>query len=197
MLGNFAEAGLFLLRTLGYIYFLFLMLRFLMQASRVDFYNPICQAVTMLTNPVVAPLKGLLPTVRGLDLATLFAALAVQLLVAAAIALLLGYAVFQPVYVAWALVGALASIFDLYFVALIVLVVVSWVAPYSRHPGVALVVQLTEPLCAPVRRILPPVGGLDFSVMAVLLGLVVLDSYLLVRPLAVSLGASPLLIVGL
>ena len=195
--GNLLDAVEFLVRTLGLIYFYCLGLRLLMRAAQVDFYNPISQAIVTLTSPVVNPLGRLLPTVRGVDLAVLAAAVLAQLVVAGALALFKGLPVFAPVYVGWALVGLLAGLIDLCFVALIILVVVSWVAPDARHPGVALVAQLTEPLCAPVRRLLPAVGGLDFSVMAVLLGLIVVDQFLVVRPLADLLGASRWLVPAL
>ncbi len=70
-------------------------------------------------------------------------------------------------------------VLDLYFWALIIMVILSWVAPGTYHPGIALLYQLTEPVVAPFRRLIPPMGGLDFSVLFVFLILVVVRDYLL------------------
>jgi YggT family protein len=65
--------------------------------------------------------------------------------------------------------------------------VISWVAPGSRHPGAELLHQITEPLLAPFRRLIPPMGGLDFSVMVVFLVLIMVREYL-IPGIALELG---------
>ena len=107
-----------------------------------------------------------------------------------------GY-LFHPTYIAWSLVGLVSSIFDIYFIALIVMVIASWIAPYSNHPAMALVHQLTEPICAPARKLLPPMGGIDFSIILVFVAITLIDSYLVVQPLAYMLGIPRGLILGL
>ena len=95
------------------------------------------------------------------------------------------------------MVGVVSTIFDIYFFALIVMVIGSWIAPYSNHPAMALVYQLTEPVCAPARKLLPPMGGLDFSIILVFVAITLIDTYLVIRPLAVMLGIPQGLILGL
>ncbi|MBO6557486.1 MAG: YggT family protein [Pseudomonadales bacterium] len=197
MTQNFAEAGIFLIQTFASLYLIIVLLRFLMQASRVDYYNPISQAVVKLTDPPVKPLKKILPAVRGVDFATLVVALLVQLLAVCLVMMISGGYVFHPAYVAWSMVGVVSTIFDIYFFALIVMVIGSWIAPYSNHPAMSLVYQLTEPVCAPARKLLPPMGGLDFSIILVFVAITLIDTYLVIRPLAIMLGIPQGLILGL
>jgi YggT family protein len=197
MTDNFANAGVFLIQTFAGIYFILILLRFLMQVSRVDFYNPICQGIVKITDPPVKPLKRIIPTVRGVDFATLLVAMVVQLLAISLIMLLKGGWLFHPSYIAWTLVGMVSTIFDIYFFALIIMVIASWIAPYSNHPAMALVTQLTEPVCAPARKLLPPMGGMDFSIILVFVAITLIDSYLVIRPLAYALGIPQGLILGL
>ena len=179
------------------IYFFFLMLRLLMQVSRSDYYNPLCQAIVKVTNPVVMPLKPLLPSPLGIDLATLAAAVAVQIMAILLILVFIEEFYFHPHFFSWSALAVVATILDIYFYALIIQVVASWVAPQSSHPALVLVYQLTEPVCAPARRLLPPMGGLDFSIILVFFFIMVLDRYLLVQPLAEWLKAPRGLIFGI
>lgn len=197
MTQNFVDAGIFLIQTFSSLYLIVVLLRFLMQASRVDYYNPISQAVVKLTDPPVKPLKKLLPAVRGVDFATLVVALVVQLLAVCLVMGISGGYPFHPAYVAWSMVGVVSTIFDIYFFALIIMVIASWIAPYSNHPAMAMVYQLTEPVCAPARKLLPPMGGLDFSIILIFVAITLIDNYLVIRPLAVMLGVPQGLILGL
>ena len=197
MTQNLLGAGVFLIQTFAGLYLILLLLRFLMQLSRVDYYNPICQAIVKVTDPPVKPLKKILPTIRGVDVSTLFVALVVQLLAISLVMSLSGGYAFHPVYIAWSLVGLLSTIFKIYYFSLIIMVIASWVAPYSNHPAMALVNQLTEPVCAPARKLLPPMGGMDFSIILVFVAITLIDSYLVIRPLASMLGIPQGLILGL
>lgn len=194
MADNFSDAGIFLIRSIAGIYFYIMVLRFLMQVSKVDFYNPLSQTIVKLTEPLARPLRQLLSSAW---LATLVAALVVQLVAMALFTWILGANLFSFLYIAWGLLGIFSAILDVYFYALLVYVIASWVAPYSNHPALALVYQITEPVCTPARKLLPPMGGLDFSIMLVLLAIVVLDNFLVVQPLAQYLGAPRGLMLGL
>ena len=79
---------------------------------------------------------------------------------------------FAPVYLLWSVVAIIASVLNLYFFALLILVISSWLAPYSANPALELVREVTEPICAPVRRVIPAVGGLDFSIIVIFIGLI-------------------------
>ncbi len=145
--------------------------RFLLQAARVDAYNPVAQYVIRLTDPVLAPLRILLPSGSRVDSASLLAAWALQVAQLA----LAGYEDLQ-VLLLGGLVHTLDLFANLFFFALIIVVVMSFIAPASAHPATMILRQLTEPVLTPVRRVVPPVGGLDFSVLVVLLALMILRS---------------------
>ena len=197
MTQNFASAGVFLIQTFFGIYFILIMVRFLMQVSRVDFYNPLCQGIIKITDPAIKPLRKLIPTFKGVDFATLVVGFGVQLIAIILIMLILGGYPFMPIYIAWVMLGMFSIIFDIYFFALLVMVISSWIAPYSNHPALTLVNQLTEPLCSPARKLLPPMGGIDFSIILVFVFISLIDNYLVIHPLAQMLGIPGGLIIGL
>ena len=196
MTQNFSETGIFLIQTAAGIYLYLLLLRFLMQVARADYYNPICQTIVKLTTPAVKPFKMFLPRIGRVDLAILAAALGVQIIAIVLVIWLIDSYVFQPIYIAWAALSLAAKIIDIYFFALIVTVIASWIAPQSNHPVLALVHQIIEPICAPARRLLPPMGGLDFSIILVFVTLIVINNYLVIQPIAKMLNA-PRVLLGL
>lgn len=173
-LGN---PGLDLINTLVNIYIFLMMLRFLLQASQADYYNPISQSVVKITQPVVRPFQGFLGPVLGrFDMATLAAAfvlkaltiLVIQYIGTPGLPSLPGLAI-----------GALATIANailkIYFFALIVMIILSWVAPNASHPGALLVMQLVEPIMAPVRKVIPPLGMIDLSPIVVFIAISIVD----------------------
>jgi len=197
MTNNFVGAGVFLVQTFFGIYYLLVMLRFLMQASRVNYYNPFCQGIVKVTDPAVRPFRAVLPTIRGVDFASLAVALVVELIAVMLIMFMTGRPVFMPIYVAWVLIGMVAIILKIYFFALLIMVISSWIAPYSNHPVLELVHQLTEPVCAPARKLLPPMGGIDFSIILVFVAITLIDNYFVVRPIAQMLYVPQGLMIGL
>ena len=197
MTENFTNAGVYLIQTFFGIYFILVMLRFLMQVCRVDYYNPLCQGIVKITDPAIRPLRKVLPTVRGVDFATLTVAFIVQLIAVILVMLIVGGYPFLPEYIAWVFLGMFSIIFDIYFFALLIMVISSWIAPYSNHPVLSLINQLTEPLCTPARKLLPPMGGIDFSIILVFVCISLIDNFLVIKPMARMLGIPGGLILGL
>jgi YggT family protein len=173
------EALIFLVRTLAGLYIAILLLRLLFQLVRADFYNPLSQGIVKLTSPLVIPLRRILPSIRRIDTATLVLAIGFQMLLIAIILLLRGVGIPVVGLLWWTVLGLVQRVLDIYTFALILVVILSWVAPQSRSPAALLAYQLTEPLLRPVRNAVPPLGGLDFSVMIVLLAIYVLGAYIL------------------
>ncbi|MGP9634365.1 YggT family protein [Halomonas sp. AOP43-A1-21] len=174
------SAGLSLIHTLVNIYLLLLMLRFLLQASRADYYNPLSQSLVKITQPVVGPFQSFLGPVAGrFDLATLAAGFALKVISLIAVFMLFFDGIGMPVVpVLIAGVAALASaILKIYFFALIVMIILSWVAPNSSHPGALLVMQLVEPIMAPVRKVIPPLGMIDLSPIVVFIAINIIDGF--------------------
>jgi YggT family protein len=161
----------FLIGTLLDLYVTALLLRLLLQWVRADFYNPVCQFLVQITNPVVVPLRRIIPPIRRLDTATVVLIMvfeAVSVWVAARLSN-------QPLEAATLLILAvskiLATVLLTYFFLIIAAVILSWVGAGMRHPVVPVVYQLTEPVLKPFRRIIPPIAGIDLSPLFALIGI--------------------------
>lgn len=159
----FSEIGIYLVQTLGTLYLLVVLLRFLLQVARADFYNPVSQAIVKLTNPLLIPLRKVIPGVRGIDLASLVLALLVEIVVFELIFLITGSLIPPIPVITWAALACLNLVLNIFFWGLLISIIFSWIAPYSRHPILLLLHQLMEPALAPFRRIIPSMGGLDIT----------------------------------
>ncbi|MFC0336742.1 YggT family protein [Kushneria avicenniae] len=172
------DTGIMLVNTLINLYLFVLMLRFLLHASRADYYNPISQAIVKATSPVVGPLQRVLRPAGPIDIATLVVALVFKMAGIALICMaIFGFPPIGLLAIA-ALAGVINAILKIYFFAMIIMIILSWVAPQSGHPGALLVYQITEPIMAPVRRVIPSIGMIDLSPIVVFLLINVLDSFL-------------------
>ncbi len=155
---------IYLIQTLLSLYLIAMLLRFLLQLVRADFYNPISQFIVKVTNPLVVPVRKLIPGYAGLDIASLVLALLLQIIGIAAVFLLSYGALPGPgLLFMGGVLGVIALLVKIYFFALLAMIILSWVAQGSNHPAIYLLFQITEPVMAPVRKLLPPMGGIDFS----------------------------------
>ena len=185
---SFGQLIVLVVNTLGHLVMLALLLRFLLQASRADFYNPVSQALVKMTAPVLNPLRRLIPAWRNFDLATLLVALLFGTLASALMIFFAGYVL--PgigTLLSWAFLGMLSYILKIYFWGLLISVIVSWVAPYSGNPALLLIQQILEPLQRLFRKVIPPMGGLDLSPIFIFLGIQVVE-IMLVGTLRQGLG---------
>lgn len=190
------EITIYLLQTAIGIYLLIMLLRFLLQLVLADFYNPISQFLVRATNPIVVPLRRLLPARKRFDAASLVLAIVLQLIAIAALLALYGTPLPGfSLLLAWSVVGVAGLLVKIYFFALLAMIILSWVAPGSANPAVFLLYQITEPVMAPVRRVIPPLGGLDFSPILVFVLINVVQIAL--RNLATGLGLHPALVMGI
>ena len=182
-MGNyFGDAGSFLIDTIIGLYMLAVMLRFLLQWVRADFYNPISQFLVTVTNPPLIFLRRFIPGLFGIDLASLL------LLVSLAIVkiyLIFAISGITP-HFSGALLLAVGEVIQLgiyvFIFSMLIRVILSWIQPGAYNPVLGLINRLTEPLMAPARRIIPPFGGLDLSPMLVFIFLY-LTLMLVVRPI--------------
>ncbi len=165
-------ALVFLIQTLFGFYILAVMLRFLLQWVRADFYNPLVQFLVRITNPPLLPLRRVIPGYRGLDLAALVLVLILQAVEMLLITLLLN----QPVGVGGLLLltvlELLKLLINIYLWGVIIQAVMSWFNPDPYHPAARVLAQLTAPLLRPARRLLPPIAGVDLSPMLVVVALI-------------------------
>ena len=186
----------YLIQTLTSLYLLAMLLRFILQLVRADFYNPICQFLVKITNPLVLPLRRVVPGVAGLDLASLLLSIALQFI--AILALLMIHSMPLPnpfLLLLWSLIGIVALLVNIYFFALLGMIILSWVAAGSSNPAIYLLHQITEPVMAPFRKALPSMGGLDFS--PILLFILINITQIALRHIAASVGMYGGLVLGL
>jgi len=184
---------IFLVDTLFGLYILVVMLRLLLQIVRADFYNPFSQFLVKATNPPLRPLRRIIPGWGGVDIASLVLLFILQCLAIVLMALLQGGAL-ESISIAGLFMASIAKLISLllyiYFFSLIIIALLSWISPGGYNPVTALMSSINEPLLRPVRKLLPPVGMLDFSVFVAILGLVV--ARMLIMPplyaLSVHLG---------
>ena len=179
----FSNAGIFIINIVFGLYLAAVMLRFLLQTIRADFYNPICQFLITVTNPALKPLRRWIPGYMGIDWPSILLLILLQLLEICMIALLISghipSLISMPVIIASKLLGLLIWI---YIIIIIIQAVISWIQPGSYSPFTVLLYQLSDPLVRPVRRYIPVTGGIDWSPFVVLISLN-LALILLVAPL--------------
>lgn len=162
----------FLISTLFDLYIMVVLLRIWLQAARADFYNPFSQFVVKATQPVVGPLRRFIPSIGSIDLATLvFAYLLCLVKFIALIFIASGGSVsFDGSFPFLALLSLVKAAGGLLFWVLLLRAIMSWVSQ-GRSPIEFVFHQLTEPMLAPLRRIIPVMGGLDLSVLVLFIGL--------------------------
>ena len=159
------DIGMTIVQPLFSLAMLLIALRFLAQLCGVSGYNPISMPLRRVTNVIVLPLSRLLPSGNRFSPGALLALILIQV---AFIALMFGlvgqldaFNVLQALI--WSALGASGLLVSIIFYSVIAMIVVSFLAPQSSHPAVEFIWELTEPVMAPLRQVLPPMGGLDFS----------------------------------
>jgi YggT family protein len=189
-----AQALVYVIQTLGSLYLLIILLRFILQLVRADFYNPLSQFTVRATQPLLKPVRRIIPGFGGVDLAALVLAVLVQLALMMVVVVLLGASIggLFPALLIWALLGVASLFLKVFFFALIVSVILSWVAPQTHNPAAELVNQICEPLLAPFRRLLPNLGGLDLSPIFAFIVINLLDRFV-IGQLAAATGMPQIL----
>lgn len=165
----------FLVKTLIDLYVMVLLLRIWMQWSRCDFYNPFSQFIVKITQPVIGPLRRIIPSMGPIDSASLLLAFVLTTLKYPILLLIqTGSLSLDPMNLLVGLLSLLKAAGTLIFWMVIIRAIMSWVSQ-GRSPFDFVLMQMTEPLMAPIRRILPAMGGIDFSGMGVILVLYLLN----------------------
>jgi len=165
-------ATLFLVQTVFGFYILAVMLRFLLQCVRADFYNPLVQFLVRITNPPLLPLRRIVPGYRGLDLASVVLAFALQLVEVLLVTLLLGQSASVVGLLLLTVAELLKLLINIYLWGVVIQAVLSWFNPDPYHPAARVLAQLTAPVLRPARRLLPPISGIDLSPMLVVVALI-------------------------
>ncbi|MCL4112701.1 UNVERIFIED_CONTAM: hypothetical protein GTU68_052148 [Idotea baltica] len=180
------SAALYTVQALGNLYLIIVLLRFVLQLVYANGNNPLSLFIIRATQPLLGPMRKVIPSISNFDGASLLLAIIVQMVLMALILKLFGI---NPNNILqlfiWSIVGVTALLLKIFFFSLIIEVILSWVAQGSSHPAVELVNQITSPLLNPIRRILPGMGGLDLSPIVAFLILNLLDTFV-IRNLAIT-----------
>ncbi len=195
MLANILHLIIF---TLMSLFLVIVIMRFLLQVVRADFYNPLSQSIVKITMPLLKPLRKIIPGFLGIDMASVVLILLVQMVTTMVLSVIHGVeGVFtNPLLVlVWGFVGALSIVSNIFFWCMVISIIGSFLAQFSHHPLIMLANQIIEPLAAPIRKIIPPLGGvIDISPIIILLGLKIVD--MLIVRLAMLVQLNPQIVLG-
>ena len=193
--GYLTNPLMLIINTLFDLYVLLVLLRFLLQMLRADFYNPISQFIVKLTTPPLKILRRVIPSVAGQDAASIVLCLILIYIKFMIIRSLDISHVPISTYMApvneasyiglfiFAIADLIALTFTVFLVAIFIQVIMSWISPGQYNPLIGLVHKIAEPALKPFRKIIPPMGGFDLSPIFAILALMVVKM-LLVPPIA-------------
>ena len=163
------SALIFLVKTLTDLYLLAYLLRFIMQWTRADFFNPFGEAIVRVTKPLVVPARRLVPSARGVDLPTLVVLFLLEALATLLLLGLVGISVPVGLFVYFVVLRLIDLTLWLYTFAILIYVILSWIGAGRYSPAGSILSDLVEPVLRPVRRVVPPIAGLDLSPLIVLI----------------------------
>lgn len=181
----------FILGILFNLYATVVAVRFVMQVVKADYYNPLAQGIVKITDPVLRPMRRVIPSIKRYDTASLllcFGVLLLKLLIFKALSLghaptmgqsILASSIPVASIALLAVLDVLHQFFNVFIYALIIQAVMSWIPGAAGNPVHALVSTISEPVLRPMRRIIPPMGGLDLTVFFTIIGLFALRIFLL------------------
>lgn len=187
------NALLFTISTIFSIYISIVLFRFMLQLVRADFYNPMAQFVVKATNPILIPLRKIIPGFWGIDWASLVLALILQATELTLSLLTKGFSITTTLSsISGLLIWSVGELTDLCLVILLfatfIQIISSWLQQNNYNPITELFSQVTAPIFTPVRRIIPAVGMLDFSPMVVIFFIILMR--MLFADSIISLGKS-------
>jgi len=160
----------FLVSTIFDLYLMVVILRFWLQLVRADFYNPFTQFVVKATQPIVAPMRRILPSMGSIDTASVVLAFLVVLVKMLVLTLIAGAGIDIGILLLFSVIAVIKNAGVLLFWMLLIRAVLSWFNQ-GYNPVVMIMTQLTEPILAPIRRIIPAIGGLDLSVLVLFIAM--------------------------
>ncbi len=183
----------FIIKTLFELYLMTFVLRFILQWVRADFRNPITQFFVRITNPLVVPLRRLVPSIGGFDTATAVIILLLELLLT--IVLINLTCVGQPYFIqviGLVLLRIVYLVLRTYLFIILIYVLLSWISPGTFNPAASLLSSVAEPALKPFRRVIPPIAGLDLSALFALIAIQALTMLLPIGRVAAGIGCMSL-----
>lgn len=180
-MGALQNVAVFLVDTLFSLYIGAVLLRLLLAMARANFYNPLSQFLVKMTNPVLVPMRRMIPAVGKIDTAAVVLALGLTIIKVFLLVAIKGAGAGFIGVVVYSVLELVRTVIHIYIFALVVQAVLSWVGNSYGNPLADLLNSLTEPLLRPVRRFVPNVGMVDLSPMVAILllyvVLIVFQSY--------------------
>lgn len=193
LMSSLQNALLFTIQTMFSFYIMIVLFRFMLQLVKADFRNPLAQFVVKITNPLLVPLRKIVPGYAKVDWAALILALLLQGIELYLILFVKGFGVAaSAVSIGGLCVWSVGELLDLVlaflFFATLIQVVYSWIQPGQYHPSIILLQKITEPLYRPIHRFLPNFGMIDMSPI-ILIFLISISRMLIADPI-VAFGQS-------
>lgn len=158
----------FLIDTVSSLYILAIMLRFLLQWNRADFYNPLAQFLVRITHPPLKWMRRILPAIGRIDSSSLVLALTLQMAANLAIFLINGALPNFAVLLLLSFADLLKMTLDIFVYAIFANAILSWIAPGNYNGASSIMFSLTDPLLRICRRFVPDMGGIDLSPLVAL-----------------------------
>jgi len=175
---------IFIIKTLTDLYLLTFLLRFILQWIRADFYNPFAQTIVKITNPLIIPVRRVVPTSRSVDVPTLVVLILLEAIVTWVLVYIGGASIGLNTLPLLVLYRLISLTLWFYSVSIFIYVILSWVGQRGYNPVGVVLGELNEPLLRPVRRMLPPIAGIDLSPLLIL---ILLQAGLMAIPLPIYL----------
>ena len=157
-------ALIFIVDTLLSLALFVVLARLLLQWARADFRNPIAQAIVRLTNPLILPLRRVLPPIGKVNTASVVAVILVAIIKRGILFALTGYG--TPGLEIWLqaiAVELVQALLRTYFYAILLYALLSLIAPGGYSPLQSVLASICEPILRPFRRLIPPIAGIDLS----------------------------------
>jgi YggT family protein len=154
---------IFLIDSLFSLYILAVILRFLLQCVRADFYNPISQFLLKITHPPLKFLRRYIPPIRKIDTASIVLALLLQMITDVTILFLqqVNTSIITLTLISFSQLISLSL--NIFIFAIFAQALLSWFNPNNYNPAIALLTHLTNPILNFCRRFIPDLGGFDLS----------------------------------
>ncbi|RLA27121.1 MAG: YggT family protein [Gammaproteobacteria bacterium] len=180
----------FIVKTLLDLYIITFILRFILQWVRADFRNPITQFIVRLTNPLVIPARRLIPSIRGIDTASIAVIMLLEL--AVTIVLINMTCMNSPHFIQ--ILGVMSlrlayMMLRIYLFVIFIYVLMSWISPGGGYnPATNLLTSIVEPVLKPFRRLIPSIAGIDLSALFALITIQALTMLLPVGQVVAGMG---------
>ncbi len=185
----FEQALFFLMKTVIDVCFFFFLLRFMFHILRIDFYNPFSQFIFKVTNPILIPLRRVIPPHPKVDFGAFLILIFLKAFEFTITCLLKLHAAPSMLsLLIWPIGELISQMINVFFFAILLLVLQSWLNPKNFNPLTTVLIQLTEPVLAPAKKLVPTIAGIDVSPMIAIVILKLLD-ILLAGPI-IQFGAS-------